>query len=90
MLSYFIDYGYCDNILVYQSVKVFKVLNEKIKLKWGIITKRDFIIALLNNGYRPKLNYDRISALEKNGVFYKISNIEYDFAVYILKKGYIE
>lgn len=90
--------GFTNNMKPLQKAKVEKHLNSLISYNDTVLSVKDWIFQLLQNGYAPKLeeNYSYYSRkkegytkplymLDKDGSFYEISKTSYKFAKYLIE-----
>lgn len=98
--------GFTDNLKPLQKAKVEKHLNSLISYNDTVLTQKDWIFQLLQNGYTPKLeeNYSYYSRkkdgytkpknlymlAKENGSFYEVSKTGYEFAKYLIKNGFTD
>ena len=97
--------GFTDNMKPLQKAKVEKHLNSLISYNDTVLTQKDWIFQLVQNGYTPKLeeNYSYYSRkkegytkpknlymLAKEDSFYEVSKTSYEFAKYLIENGFID
>ena len=96
--------GWVDNMTPLRFGQVAALMDSSIRADGKIMTRREFIINCIKDGWKPQKK-DGVTSwykrggefkessprteykLHKEGVVYKISKIEYDFAVYLTEHG---
>lgn len=96
--------GWVDSMSPLRFGQVATVMNVRVRADGKIMTRREFIINCIKDGWKPQKK-DGVTSwykrggefkesspkteykLHKEGFVYKISKIEYDFAVYLTEHG---
>jgi len=97
--------GFTDNMKGIKTVKTENTLNNLIRYNGTVLTQKDWIFQLLQNGYTPKVEEDysyysqkkqaytkpkNLYMLEKEGSFYEVSKTAYEFAKYLIENNLID
>lgn len=94
-------YGFADNQKAIQKGKILKCLMEKISYKNKIMSRKEYVIFLIKEGWIPEIyiqrKYDKdlnikekqVYALGKDNLLHDVNKTMYDFANYIITNNAI-
>jgi hypothetical protein len=80
-------FGYCDNMSPLQKSKVLATLNKTIKYDNKIMTRKEFVKNLIDQGYKPVI-FDKMTSSDRKINLERIVKYKYDVPTLKLENEY--